>query len=101
MLIAVNNFNLIKKSKPIIKNNETLFYLGKDADNRKYFLEKPGLRCGWYYSLNNISCYPQNMRGITFTTCLGNGENSLDKNKFLSESTCDLKRLLDIMNYSS
>ena len=39
------------------------------------------------------------MRGITFTTCLGNGENSLDKNKFLFESTCDLKRLLDIMNY--
>lgn len=39
------------------------------------------------------------MRGITFTTCLGDGNDSLDKNKFLTESTCDLKYLFDMMNH--
>lgn len=43
MLVIANNFKTIKKIEPIIKKNDTLFYLGKDGDKRKYFLEKPGL----------------------------------------------------------
>ena len=41
---------LIPKKEPLVKNNDTLFYLGKDDNGLKYFFDKPHFSCGWYYS---------------------------------------------------
>ena len=84
---------LIAKKEPLVKNNDTLFYLGKDDNGLKYFFDKPHFSCGWYYSIGNITVYSKNMRGFVRTTSLS------DKRDFcLVESTCDLKELLNKVN---
>ena len=93
MLITKDMGKLIPKKEPLVKNNDTLFYLGKDDNGLKYFFDKPHFSCGWYYSVGNITVYSKNMRGFVRTTSLN------DKRDFcLVESTCDLKELLDKVN---
>lgn len=93
MLVAKDMGKLIPKKEPLVKYNNTLFYLGKDENGLKYFFDKPRFSCGWYYSIGNIIVYSKNMRGFVRTTSLS---DKMDFN--LVESTCNLKELLDKVN---
>lgn len=99
MLVATNNnTKIVPKKKSVIKFNEELFYLGKDEKGLKCHLCKPHFTCGWYFSVNNIYAFYPNMRGISFTDTLGVANSSISKDRYLIESTCDLKELLNKIN---
>lgn len=97
IMVIVSETKIVEKKNTIVKDNKKFFYLGKDKNGLKYFLDEPKFYCGWYYSFNNITVFTPNMRGILFTGKLGL-ENKPCESHYLIESVCDLRELWDSMS---